>query len=135
MAIVSTAKISRTLSPTRSMTAWKSGCSASAAPISLMTASSALRCRVSSLARAWHRPRGGDGKSRDTGRPAGAHRLPDCGVGDVGIQLVHVVGVVEQLALLVVERDVEVLGVHQLAHDGGPGRVELGHLGGRAGGG
>src|SRR3990172_3238922 len=75
-----------------------------------------------------------DGISRDAARPAGAHRLRDCGVGDVGIQLVHVVGVVEQLALLVVERDVEVLGVHQLAHDGVHGRIELGHLVDRAGG-
>ena len=42
----------RMRSPTSSTIDWKSSCRARASPISLITASSALRCRVSSIARA-----------------------------------------------------------------------------------
>jgi hypothetical protein len=52
MNIARTAKIDRTRSPTRAMIASKSSCFASASPISLMSASSAFRSRVSSIARA-----------------------------------------------------------------------------------
>jgi len=51
MKIERAAKSARTRSPTSSMIVAKSSCSASARPISLMSASSALRWRVSSIAR------------------------------------------------------------------------------------
>ena len=46
--------------------------------------------------------------------PKGSHAF---GSGNLGINLVAVVREVDQLALLVIERDVEVVRVHQLADD------------------
>ena len=57
----------------------------------------------------------------------------DSGPG-IRVEAVDVVWVVHQLPLLVVEGDVEVLGVHQLADDRVHRRIELGHLVDRAGG-
>ena len=50
-----------------------------------------------------------------------AERLPQVGVRDVGVDRVHVVREVDRLALVVVERDIEVLGRHQRPD----GRVDL----------
>jgi hypothetical protein len=69
------------------------------------------------------------------GRPpsiALPERIPLVRVGNVQVQLVDVVGPVDQLPLVVVQRDEEVLRVHQLAHDRVHRRVELLHVAGRA---
>jgi hypothetical protein len=62
------------------------------------------------------------------GRIALADRLPCRRVGDVLVDAVDVVGEVQQAPRLVIEGDVEVLRVHQLADDGVHGRVELGQV-------
>ncbi len=62
-----------------------------------------------------------------------SERLPAGRVWQVGIDRVDVVRVVDHLPLCVVERDVEVLGVDQLADDLVDGRVERRHVLGRAG--
>ena len=54
-----------------------------------------------------------------------AKGIPRVRVGNVGIDLVDVIGEADQLPLLVVERDVEVVRVHQLADDGVHRPVEL----------
>ena len=70
----------------------------------------------------------------DTCRIAAPDRLPETCVRWLRVEAVNVVRVVQELALFVVEGDVEVPRIHQLADDGVHGRVELGHLLDRAGG-
>ena len=65
-------------------------------------------------------------------RGAGADLLPDVGVGRVGIELVDVERPVDQLPPVVVERDVEVVRVHEPADDAVYRRVELLHVVGGA---
>ena len=65
---------------------------------------------------------------RQPTRLPGAHRLPEVGVGERVAGLVDAVGPVERLVLLVVQDDVEVVRVHQLAHDAMDVRVELLHV-------
>ena len=61
-------------------------------------------------------------------RGAGAQLLPDVGVGPIGIELVDVERPVDQLPPLVVERDVEVVRVHELADDAVDRGVERLHV-------
>ena len=56
---------------------------------------------------------------------AAAELLPPVRIGEVGVDLVDVVRPVDQPALLVVEREIEVAGVHQLADDSVDRPVEL----------
>ena len=65
-------------------------------------------------------------------RGTGAQLLPDVGVGPIGIQLVDVERPVDHLPSFVVERDEEVVRVHQLADDAVYRRVELLHIVGGA---
>jgi hypothetical protein len=74
---------------------------------------------------------------KDVGRQAlgiaDPDRLPDGRIRDVQVDLVDVVREVDRLALLVVQRDVEVRGGHQFADDLVDGRVERRHIAGGAG--
>ena len=57
-----------------------------------------------------------------------AERIPLVGVRDVEVDLVDVVGPADQLPLVVVQRDEEVVRVHELADDGVHLAVELLHV-------
>jgi hypothetical protein len=70
----------------------------------------------------------------ESGGLADADRLPHHWVRDVQVDLVAVEGVIHQAAPIVVQRDIEVLGVHQLADDLVNGGVERDHVLRRAGG-
>ena len=63
---------------------------------------------------------------------AAAELLPPVRIGEVGVDLVDVVRPVDQPALLVVERDIEVARVHELADDTVDRPVELLQVVGRA---
>ncbi len=75
--------------------------------------------------------------AQDVGRRAArvphAERFPDRRVGQVGVDRVDVVREVDGLPLVVVQRDVRVLGVHQLADDAVNRRVERRHVVGGTG--
>ncbi len=77
------------------------------------------------LLRQQHRHTGPDHVRCRPGRVARAHRLPQLGVGDVVVDRIDVVGKAQRVPLGVVERDVQVLGVHQLADHAVHALVEL----------
>ena len=68
-----------------------------------------------------HRDAGPQQMGGDPGRVADAEGVPEVGVGDVAVDLIHVVREVDRVAFRVIERDIEVVRVHQLADD----RVDL----------
>ena len=90
--------------------------------------SSISPCSISSCCRSYEISCGSPVRSTYAGHPArltAAELDPLVRVGPVVVELVDPVGVVDQLPLLVVERDVEVVRVHQLADDGVHRPVEL----------
>jgi hypothetical protein len=77
-------------------------------------------------------------RPQDVGRRsasvANAERLPDIRIRDVGVDDVDVIGEVDRLPPIVVERDVEVLGEHQRADRGVDFAVERLEIAGGRGG-